>query len=169
MKTIFLCGFMGCGKTTVGKKLAKNINVPFIDMDDYIVKSENKTIPEIFTQFGEPYFRHLEAAAITNLSTINGAVVATGGGALLNPDTSNLAKSSGYVIFINTSFERCYQRIKGDKNRPLVMKNSRAELLNLYKNRKLIYMSNSHKNVNGNVSAKIITELIQKLLEEELH
>ena len=70
--TIFLCGFMGCGKSTIGEKLAQKLNCNFIDMDDYIEQKANMTIPEIFEQFGEPHFRDLETQAVKELSTSGG-------------------------------------------------------------------------------------------------
>lgn len=82
--TIFLCGFMGCGKTTVGEILAKKLGLPLIDTDAYIVEQEGKSIPDIFAQDGEPYFRKKEAEAIRTLCTQN-AVISCGGGAMLNP------------------------------------------------------------------------------------
>ena len=80
--TIFLCGFMGCGKTTVGEILAKQLGLPLIDTDAYIVEQEGRSIPEIFAQEGEPYFRKVEAQAIRTLCTKN-AVIACGGGEVI--------------------------------------------------------------------------------------
>ena len=72
--TIFLCGFMGCGKTTVGEILAKKLGLPLIDTDAYIVEQEGKSIPDIFAQDGEPYFRKKEAEAIRTLCTQNAVI-----------------------------------------------------------------------------------------------
>lgn len=74
--TIFLCGFMGCGKTTVGEILAKKLGLPLIDTDAYIVEQEGKSIPDIFAQDGEPYFRKKEAEAIRTLCTQNAVISA---------------------------------------------------------------------------------------------
>ena len=85
--TIFLCGFMGCGKTTVGKVLSQMLRIPLIDTDEAIVESEGMSIPEIFEEKGEPYFRKVEAETVRSLCSKT-AVAACGGGAMLNADTA---------------------------------------------------------------------------------
>lgn len=152
---------MGCGKSHVGRMLAKRLEMKFIDLDRYIVSAEKMTIPEIFEKYGEPHFRELEAKYIRDLS--KGCVVATGGGALINDETAKYARESGVTVYINTSFEECYRRIEGDTNRPLVMKNTKEQLNELYEKRSVIYKKNSMFMVNGNARDKVITEEIAKL------
>ena len=152
---------MGCGKSHVGRMLAKRLEMKFIDLDRYIVNAEKMTIPEIFEKYGEPHFRELEAKYIRELS--NGCVVATGGGALINDETAKYARESGVTVYINTSFEECYRRIEGDTNRPLVMKNTKEQLSELYEKRSVIYRKNSMFMVNGNAHDRVITEEIAKL------
>lgn len=159
--SIYLCGFMGCGKSHIGRQLAFALDKRFVDLDKYIISEENMTIPEIFDKFGEPYFRSIEAKYIRRLS--GGNIVATGGGALINNETAEFARSSGLSVFINTSFEVCYERIKGDANRPLVMNNTREQLEELYNSRAVIYKRNSTYMVNGCARDTIITEEIIKL------
>ena len=159
--SVYLCGFMGCGKSHIGRLLALKLGMKLIDLDKYIVEAEKMTIPEIFERFGEPHFRALEAQYIKELS--DGYVVATGGGALLNDETAKFAGESGISVYINTSFETCYARIKGDKNRPLVMKNTPEQLEELYNTRAPIYRKNSTFMVNGNTRDHIIAEEIAKL------
>ena len=161
MKTLYLCGFMGCGKTRTGKITARLLHRKFVDCDDYIVKEEGRTIPEIFEQSGEAYFRKAETEAIEKLS--GDFVVATGGGALINENSARAARENGIVVFINTDFELCYERIKDDKNRPLVCKNTKEQLKELFEERKKIYKKNSHFSVNGNASDIQIAEEIKKL------
>ncbi len=159
--SVYLCGFMGCGKSHIGRMLAKRLDMKFIDLDRYIVNAEKMTIPEIFEKYGEPHFRGLEAKYIRELS--GGCVVATGGGALMNDETAKYARESGVTVYINTSFEECYRRIEGDTNRPLVMKNTKEQLNELYDRRSVIYRKNSMFMVNGNAHDRIITEEIAKL------
>lgn len=159
--SIYLCGFMGCGKSHIGKMLASALKMPFIDLDKYIVKAEGMSIPEIFEKYGEPHFRSLEAKYIRELS--GGNVVATGGGALINDETASFARQSGISIYINTSFDVCYSRIKGDTNRPLVVNNTAEQLEELYNKRDVIYRRNSTYMVNGNARDNIITSEIAKL------
>lgn len=141
MKSIFLCGFMGCGKSHTGKLLSKRLGLPFVDLDDYIVKKENRTIPEIFEQSGEPYFRELEGKCLKELS--EGCIVATGGGTLINADTAAYANTQGITVFLDARFPVCYGRIKDDKNRPLVVNNTREQLYRIYLKRRKIYKSQS--------------------------
>lgn len=159
--SIYLCGFMGCGKSHIGRMLSQRLGRDFIDLDRYIVQREGLTIPQIFEQFGEPHFRELEARYIRELS--GGNVVATGGGALINDRTAEYARESGLCVYINTSFEVCYSRIKGDRNRPLVMQNTPEQLRALYEKRAQIYRRNSACMVNGNGTDRVIVQEIVKL------
>lgn len=141
--TVFLCGFMGCGKSTIGRLAAKKLGCGFCDTDDLIVRTLDMTIPEIFAQKGEPFFRKTEAEIVKSLCGKT-TVAACGGGAMLNPDTAKAAKESGSaVIFLDVPFEMCYERIKDDTNRPIVMNSTKEELEKLYNDRRNIYISNS--------------------------
>lgn len=160
--SVYLCGFMGCGKSHIGRMLSSQMNREFIDLDKYIVTNERMTIPEIFDKFGEPHFRKLEAKYIRELS--GGNIIATGGGALINDETAKFARESGISVYISTSFEICYRRIKGDTNRPLVMNNTPEQLEELYNKRAGIYRRNSTYMVNGNTRDSIIADEIEKLI-----
>lgn len=141
--TVFLCGFMGCGKSTIGRLAAKKLGCGFCDTDDLIVRTLDMTIPDIFAQKGEPFFRKTEAEIVKSLCGKT-TVAACGGGAMLNPDTAKAAKESGSaVIFLDVPFEMCYERIKDDTNRPIVMNSTKEELKKLYNDRRSIYISNS--------------------------
>lgn len=161
MSSVYLCGFMGCGKSHIGRQLAAASGKIFADLDKIIVERENMPIPEIFDKFGEPHFRELEAKYIRELN--RDYVVATGGGALINDDTARFARESGLSVYINVSFETCYARIKGDKNRPLVINNTPEQLRELYEKRAVIYRRNSMCMVNGNARDTVIVEEILKL------
>ena len=126
MRSIYLCGFMGCGKSHIGRRLSKRLGMPFVDLDDYIVLKEKRSIPEIFSQSGEPYFRRLEAECLKELS--DGYIVATGGGTLINEETARYANAHGTTVFLDAIFPVCYGRIKNDDNRPLVVNNTKEEL-----------------------------------------
>ena len=141
--TVFLCGFMGCGKSTAGKLAAKKLGCGFTDTDDLIVRTLEMTIPEIFEKKGEPFFRQTEAEIVKSLCGKT-AVAACGGGAMLNPDTAKAAKDAGAeVIFLDVPFETCYDRIKDDTNRPIVVNSTKEQLEELYNNRKGIYLKHS--------------------------
>lgn len=165
--SVYLCGFMGCGKSHIGRQVAAALGRRFIDLDRYIVNAEKMTIPEIFERLGEPHFRKLEAEYIRELS--DGCVVATGGGALINDETAAYARESGLSVYINTAFDVCYKRISGDKNRPLVVSNTPEQLRELYDRRAAIYRRNSVCMVNGNARDFIIAEEIVKLVRYYEH
>ena len=160
--TVYLCGFMGCGKSHIGRLLSTQMDRELIDLDKYIVAMEKLSIPEIFDKFGEPHFRKLEAKYIRELA--GGKIVATGGGALINDETAKFARESGISVYINTGFDICYRRIKGDANRPLVMNNTPEQLEELYNKRAEIYRRNSTYMVNGNTRDDIIADEIRKLI-----
>lgn len=161
MSSVYLCGFMGCGKSHVGRQLAAVSGKRFVDLDRVIVEREGMSIPDIFAQFGEPHFRSLEAKYIRELS--DSYIVATGGGALINDNTAEFARQSGLSVYINASFETCYERIKGDSNRPLVVSNTPGQLRELYNKRAEIYRRNSMCMVNGNAKDSVIVGEIFKL------
>lgn len=141
MKSIYLCGFMGCGKSHIGRSLSKKLRKPFVDLDAYIVAKEKRSIPEIFSQSGEAYFRNLEAEAIKELKS--GYIVATGGGTLLNENTAEYANANGVTVFLDAGFSVCYERIKNDTNRPLVVNNTKEQLEEIFEKRRPVYMAHS--------------------------
>lgn len=163
MSSVYLCGFMGCGKSHIGRQLAAAMGRKFADLDKVIVDGEGMTIPEIFDKFGEPHFRELEAKYIRELS--DGYIVATGGGALINDETAAFARRSGLTVYLNVSFDTCYERIKGDANRPLVMNNTPEKLRELYNVRAEIYRRNSECMVNGDARDTTIVDEIAKLAD----
>lgn len=157
--TVFLCGFMGCGKTTVGKLAAKKLGYGFCDSDELIVEREGMSIPEIFAQEGEAYFRQVEAEVIKSLCGKK-AVVACGGGAMLNPDSAAAAAKSGAVIFLDLDFEACYKRISGDENRPIVVNSTKEELEERFNSRYDVYKKHSTVQIDGSGSPMSTAELI---------
>ena len=140
-RSIALCGFMGSGKTTVGRKVARLTGLPFIDLDRYIEAQEGMTIPEIFAQHGEPYFRDLETKYVTEISAREeGCVLSLGGGTVLRPENVEIIKRSGLLILLDTPFFRIVKNLSHSTNRPLLEKEDKlAETRRLYQMRKPIY------------------------------
>lgn len=160
MKSVYLCGFMGCGKSHIGRQLAKLLGCDFVDLDSYIEQREGMTIAEIFEKHGEPYFRNAEAKYIREMP--ENCVVATGGGAIINPNTAEAARNAGKVVFLDASFATCYARIKGDTRRPLVMKNTPEQLEELYNARRAVYRKNSSAIIGANgKDSDIVSEIVK--------
>lgn len=155
---------MGCGKSTIGKILAEMLKCEFYDMDEYIVGKEKMQIPEIFAEKGEKYFRETETAVIRELSTANG-VIACGGGAMLKKENAEIASENGIVVYIESEFETCYSRISGDRNRPIVMNNTKEELNFIYDSRIPLYKENSSVTVSGKGTPKEIAEAIAEIIK----
>lgn len=119
MKNIVLCGFMGCGKTTLAKRLAKSFNMNLIDTDEEIVRAEGKTIAEIFETDGEPYFRALETELVKSLAKEENCVVSLGGGIAASEVNHPYLKQIGTVVLLDCGINNTMKRILGDKRRPL--------------------------------------------------
>ena len=135
-RNIILIGFMGTGKTSVGRLLAARTGMTFVDTDSVIVSRAGKSIPEIFQYNGEDYFRALEHEAIKELANRRSAVIATGGGAVLNPENMRILKESGIVVALKARIETIWNRIQGNNDRPLLSgRDSREKLENLYMKR----------------------------------
>ncbi|MBQ5430749.1 MAG: shikimate kinase [Lachnospiraceae bacterium] len=122
MNNIYLIGFMGCGKTSSGKKLSKLLNIPFLDTDQMIVETAGKKIPDIFNEEGEEAFRARETEVFRRLAEEKtcGAVISCGGGAALREENVTLMKQGGIVVMLTAKPETIYHRVKGGHNRPLL-------------------------------------------------
>ena len=117
---IFLTGFMGAGKSTVGQLLADQLNTPFIDLDAMIVQRENRTIAEIFSADGEGYFRDCETSILKALHQQATAVYATGGGIVERDENRREMKAIGRVIYLKTGWPTLRSRLQQSVDRPLV-------------------------------------------------
>lgn len=138
MKNIYLVGFMGSGKSTIGRILASHLNMKFVDIDIEVEKSQGLKIREIFEKFGEQYFRELERKKLVEYIGKTGYVVSTGGGLGADKHMMELMKQDGKVIWIDASLETILKRCKDDTERPL-LKLPSEELSKLFENRKEVY------------------------------
>ncbi|MDE7295607.1 MAG: shikimate kinase [Oscillospiraceae bacterium] len=161
-KTVYLCGFMGCGKTTVGNVLAEKLQLGYCDMDAYIEETLGMTIPEIFEEKGEEYFRQQETLAVKALGE-RGGVIACGGGAMLRAENAEAARGYGRVVFIDVPYEVCWGRIKDDPGRPIVSRNTKESLKVIYDDRSPVYRTHSTDSVDGTGSPEEIAESIAAL------
>ncbi len=119
-RPIVLVGMMGAGKTTVGRRLAARLGLPFTDSDSEIETAAGMTIPEIFSTRGEDEFRAGEARVIARLMREEGGVIATGGGAFINGETRSLIKRSGISVWIKAEFDILFARVSKRPTRPLL-------------------------------------------------
>ena len=151
--SIILTGLPGSGKSTVGKFLSDKTGFGFIDLDSLIEETEGLKITEIFAKFGEKYFRTLETDMIKTLKSKNSFILSTGGGTFQNEDNILLLKNLGTVFYLNVSPDIIYERIKGDRTRPLLnTKDPKAALFDLLLKRdenykKADYTVNAAQNV----------------------
>jgi len=129
MKNIILTGFMGTGKSSVGRRLAHELHVRFADTDDLIEKRAGMGINEIFAQFGEGHFRQLESAVIEELSSSAGMVISTGGGAIVNQSNLEMLKRKGIIICLTASVDAILSRIGNGDERPLLAKGDSREVV----------------------------------------
>ncbi|MFZ5633931.1 MAG: shikimate kinase [Bacillota bacterium] len=120
MKNIVLTGFMGTGKTTVGRILAHRLGLQFVDTDEEIERVTGKTVSHMINRYGIIRFRSEESLVIKKLSAGEGYVIATGGGAVLDPENVAALKKNGVVVLIRSSPEVVYKRVKSGQKRPLL-------------------------------------------------
>lgn len=133
-KTIYLVGFMGSGKSTIGPRLAKALDLPFVDLDDDIAQAAGRTIPEIFATDGEAAFRDAEHDALrARAESGEAAVVALGGGAFTFARNRELLAGAGTSVWLDCPYEVALRRVAGFGHRPLA--NDPAQFLALFKKR----------------------------------
>nr|WP_188706218.1 shikimate kinase [Silvimonas iriomotensis] len=161
----FLVGLMGAGKTTVGRALARATGKTFYDSDHEIEARTGVRIPTIFELEGETGFRARECAVIAELTTMPDIVLATGGGAVLNPDNRAALRRGGLVIYLRASVDDLYLRTAHDKNRPLLQTaNPKQRLAELFEVRDPLYREVADLVVD--TSRQTVQHLTHQLLQQ---
>jgi shikimate kinase len=166
---IFLVGPMGAGKTTIGRQLAQGLGLEFADSDQEIQRRTGVDIPTIFEFEGEAGFRSRERQVIDDLTQLDGRVLATGGGAVLDPDNRRHLAARGIVVYLQCSPEQQYERTYKDRNRPLLQtEDPLARLRELMEVRDPLYrevadLVVSTENRAAGAVARIILERIEEL------
>ncbi|SMO75546.1 shikimate kinase [Balnearium lithotrophicum] len=136
---VTLVGFMGAGKTTIGKLLSERLKTPFLDLDELIVEQVGMSIPEIFKKKGENEFRKIESSILKELLYQNRSfVLSTGGGTPTYLNNMELINQNSISVFLRTDFKTTWRRISSDENRPLVLL-GKEKLLKLYLKRLPFY------------------------------
>ncbi len=162
-KNIVLVGFMGCGKSTIGKKLARLTEYRFIDMDKEIEAQAGMRISEIFEKYGEDCFREKEAMLCEELSESGGCIIATGGGVIKSTKNMELLKKNGTVIYIKASPEHIYHNVKYDNTRPLLaVGDKKRRISELLEERKPLYEERS--DITADITGKTAAEAAEVVL-----
>ncbi|PWV58699.1 shikimate kinase AroK [Plasticicumulans acidivorans] len=165
-RNIFLVGPMGAGKSTIGRQLGQLLQRPFIDSDREIEQQTGATIPLIFEMEGEAGFRTREKQVIEELCRHEGIVLATGGGAILDPDNRRALADNGFVVYLLTSVDEQLRRTARDGNRPLLQTpNPRAKLTELLQIRDPLYreVADLVIQTDARQSRKVVSQIIEHL------
>ncbi len=167
LDNVVLIGFMGCGKSTIGKLLAKTLDYNFIDTDAYIEEKAGMTISDIFLKYGEAYFRQMETDVIQELlSQHRRTVFATGGGMPLREENARLLRMLGTCVFLKASEKEIYNRVKDDTSRPLLQcDNPYERIVSLLQERTLLYNRASHFQIttDGSSVEDIVKEVSKRM------
>lgn len=127
-KLVYLTGFMGCGKSTIGPILANTLGWGFYDLDRVIEQRVNKKVTEIFESEGEAFFRKLETETLTELSNLERCILSLGGGTIASDVNIDIIKKTGKIVYLYTSPENIYDRLKHKRDRPIFKKENSGEV-----------------------------------------
>lgn len=164
-KNIVLTGFMGSGKSTVGKILARKLGRKVVDTDDVVEKTAGMSIKEVFAKFGEAYFRELERKAVKNVSKLKRHIIITGGGVVLNKENMQNLRKNGIIVYLHAEPEVIYERVKKTDKRPLLnVENPIERIKLLLEFRKEFYDEHDIKvNTSNLTPEEVADEIIEKL------
>ncbi|MFA9457250.1 shikimate kinase [Halalkalibacter sp. AB-rgal2] len=137
-KLIYLTGFMGSGKTTVGSKLGEKWSMDVIDTDQWIEHKEKKSIAEIFADEGEAHFRDLETEALKSIKT-DSLIITTGGGIVGREENRKLMKRQGKIVYLYCDIEEIIRRLEDDTSRPLIQHRDEEKITALFRSRMVLY------------------------------
>lgn len=167
-RNIILCGFMGCGKSSVGKRTAKMIDRGFCDMDRFIEQKSGMRVKEIFEKLGEPAFRKMERDAAIEMGKRGGLIIASGGGTVLDPrNVDAFHEAGGVILLLDVPLAALQERLKGDKRRPLLQTPNRRETINqLFHQRMPLYQAAADDVIPAGAPTVVVAERIRDYMQE---
>lgn len=166
-KIIYLVGFMGVGKSTIGLKLSSALKYSFFDTDDEVESSSGRKISQIFDEQGEQAFRDLESKALTAVSHQDYAVVSTGGGVVGKPENWQVMNRNGVVVYLNANWGTIESRLLDTSERPLADNGTDAKLYQLWKHRQPLYLQADKVIVTDQLNPQQVVEQILLALHIE--
>mgnify|MGYP001162264442 CR=1 FL=1 len=165
--SVFLIGYMGSGKSNIGRKLSKIMDIPFIDLDSLIEKKLGVSIHNIFREKGERFFREQEHATLLNLPCVNKSIIASGGGTPCFFDNHNFMKTIGSTIYLKVTTDELCNRLQLDDKRPLLF-NNKLNLKDFVNNqlldREKYYQMSDYIIESDNISINQVHELVNKII-----
>lgn len=166
-QNLILCGFMGCGKSTIGRRLAALSGRKLIDMDRFIEEEQGMTIREIFDRYGEDAFRQMETEASKALSLQSNLVIASGGGTVLNPQNADILRRNGKILLLEVPLAALQERLKTDTQRPLLQRPDRREFIaELFEKRMPLYRQAADLIVPAGAPGNVVARRILEMLNE---
>lgn len=164
MKNIVLIGIMGCGKTTIAKMLSKKLEMPVVDIDEYLVSKYHQSIPEMFA-ISEDYFREREAICCKEVASLQGTIISTGGGIINNGENIEALKKNGKILYLDRPVEHIIKDVE-TSSRPL-LKEGPQKLYDLFEKRHQKYIEACDYHIINNRSLdSIVDEIIEYIHEE---
>ncbi|MBI5253497.1 MAG: shikimate kinase [Euryarchaeota archaeon] len=165
MKNIVLTGFMGAGKSSVGRKLAERLGMSVVDTDELIERSAGMRIFEIFSRYGEQHFRELEKKAVAEASKLESYVIITGGGVVLREENVKNLRKNGIIIYLHAKPDVIYSRIKHETHRPLLqVKEPTKKIKELLEFRAPYYANNDFMVDTSDLTVEqVVEEIVKKI------
>ena len=164
-KNIFLIGFMGSGKSTIARILAKETKKTLVEMDETIEAEEGCSINQIFEIHGEEYFRNLESQLVARISKKGGSIVSCGGGVVLREENVLKMRENGVIVYLSATAETIYKRVRRSTNRPLLNGNMNVEYIAQLMAKRLPIYENAADiviDVNNKEKSDVVSEILQR-------
>lgn len=162
---IFLIGMQGCGKSSLGKRVARETGIPFADTDQLVAQSANCTVNEFFERYGEDVFRKAETNMLVALTRVRPMMISTGGGTILNPVNRHIMRSWGRIVWIDRPLEEILSDIKLDR-RPTLRDGGLAEVERVYRERLPLYRGLADITVRNDQGYHMAVYMLSRLVQE---